>query len=319
MLLDAFFSYSSPEREVRKDSAVPLIFMKRVSYDGRRKGNLMFQGFGVIESVELITQYDSKLKNSYFTNYVYNMCVFSMKEEGEMFDWSWINRRRNPALSNEEADINAPKAWKRWVNEGATGLYKVRRNVSTLKIITEMEQRPVPGSKEEKLLIQIYDYYKNKRHTFEMLAMRVAQEVFAEAGASFTPGWITQKSGDRGIDFVARLDFSSNMSALKVVVLGQAKCEKLTVPTNGVHIARTVARLKRGWFGVYVTTSFFSRSVQLEVLDDQYPIMLICGKKLAEVVGKILFKRGIPLDVFLKELDQVYRSENHRAEDILTL
>lgn len=319
LLLDAFFSYSSPEREVRKDSAVPLIFMKRVSYDGRRKGNLMFQGFGVIESVELITQYDSKLKNSYFTNYVYNMCVFSMKEEGEMFDWSWINRRRNPALSNEEADINAPKAWKRWVNEGATGLYKVRRNVSTLKIITEMEQRPVPGSKEEKLLIQIYDYYKNKRHTFEMLAMRVAQEVFAEAGASFTPGWITQKSGDRGIDFVARLDFSSNMSALKVVVLGQAKCEKLTVPTNGVHIARTVARLKRGWFGVYVTTSFFSRSVQLEVLDDQYPIMLICGKKLAEVVGKILFKRGIPLDVFLKELDQVYRSENHRAEDILTL
>lgn len=107
------------------------------------------------------------------------------------------------------------------------------------------------------------------------------------------------------------------MSALKIVILGQAKCEKPNTPTNGVHIARTVARLKRGWFGVYVTTSYFSKSVQVEVLDDQYPIMLICGKKLAETVGKILFKRGISLNVFLEELNQTYCSENHRTEDIL--
>ena len=148
--------------------------------------------------------------------------------------------------------------------------------------------------------------------------MRVTQEIFEEAGTAFIPGWITQKSGDRGIDFVARLDFSSHMSALKIVILGQAKCEKPNVPTNGVHIARTVARLKRGWFGVYVTTSFFSKSVQLEVMDDQYPIMLICGKKLAETVGKILFKRGISLEDFLEELDQTYCSENRRPDDILS-
>ena len=319
LLLNAFFSYTSPNQKVRKNSAIPLIFLKRVNYDGRRKGNLMFQGFGIIESVELITQYDSKLKSPYFTNYVYNMCVFSMKEEGEIFDWSWINDRRNPALSNEEADARAPSAWKKWVKEGQTGLHKVRRNISVLKIIPEGEQRPVSGSKEEQLLLQIYNYYKNKRHIFELLAMRVAQEVFEEAGAAFIPGWITQKSGDRGIDFVARLDFSSHMSALKIVILGQAKCEKPNNPTNGVHIARTVARLKRGWFGVYVTTSYFSKSVQVEVLDDQYPIMLICGKKLAETVGKILFKRGISLETFLEELNQTYCSENHRTEDILGL
>ena len=317
LLLKAFFSYSSPNQDVRKNSAIPLIFLKRVSYDGRQKGNLMFQGFGVIESVELITQYDSKLKSPYFTNYMYNMCVFSMKEEGEIFDWSWINDRRNADLSNEEADAKAPSAWKKWIKEGQTALHKIRRNISVLKIIPEAEQRPVPGSKEEQLLLQIYDYYKNKSHVFELLAMRVAQEVFEESGAIFIPGWITQKSGDRGIDFVARLDFSSHMSALKIVILGQAKCEKLNTPTNGVHIARTVARLKRGWFGVYVTTSYFSKSVQVEVLDDQYPIMLICGKKLAETVGKILFKRGISLDVFLEELNQTYYSENHWTEDIL--
>ena len=278
----------------------------------------MFQGFGVIESIELITQYDPKLENPYFSNYVYNMCVFSMSDEGESFSWDWINARRDPTKSTVEADKLAPKAWKRWIKEGATGLYKVRRNVSVGKVIPESEQRPVPGSKEEIILKEIYSFYQNKRHVFELLALRVTQEIFEESGIAFTPGWITKRSGDGGVDFVARLDISSHISALKVIVLGQAKCEKLSKPTGGMHIARTVARLKRGWFGVYVTTSYFSPNVQLEVMDDQYPIMLICGKKLAETVGKILFKKGITLDAFLNEVSTEYQSENRRAEDIIS-
>ena len=110
--------------------------------------------------------------------------------------------------------------------------------------------------------------------------MRVAQEVFESNGIHFHPGWITPKAGDRGIDFVARLDIGTQISALKIIVLGQAKCEDPSKPTNGVHIARTVARLKRGWFGVFVTTSYYSKNVQLEIQDDQYPIMLINGKTL---------------------------------------
>lgn len=317
LLLKTFYMHSSPDEDVRRLSGVPLIFFKRVEYDGRKKGNLLFQGFGVIESVELITQFDPKLKSPYFTNYVYNMSVFSLAEENEEFSWEWINARRNPNLSTAEADKLAPASWKKWIKEGATGLYKVRRNISTSKIIPDHEQRPVAGSREEKTLSEIYEYYQDKRHVFELLALRVTQEIFEESGAAFSPGWITQKSGDRGIDFVARLDISSQMSAMKIIILGQAKCEKPDRPTNGVHIARTVARLKRGWFGVYVTTSYFSRNVQLEVLDDQYPIMLVCGKKLAETVEKILFKKGISLPEFLASLDEDYHSENRRPEDIL--
>ena len=318
LLLKTFFAHSSPDENIRQTQGVPLIFLKRVEHNGRKKGNLMFQGFGIIESVELITQYDPKLEDPYFSNYVFNMCVFSLADEGEAFNWEWINARRNPNLTAKEADVFAPKAWKRWIKEGVTGLYKVRRNISVGKTISESEQRVVPGSKEETILNQIYSYYQDKRHVFELLALRVTQEIFEESGVTFVPGWITQKSGDRGIDFVARLDISSQMSALKIVVLGQAKCEKPNKPTNGVHIARTVARLKRGWFGVYVTTSYFSRNVQLEVMDDQYPIMLICGKKLAETVGKIIFKKGISLHEFLEELNREYQSENRHTEDVLT-
>lgn len=279
---------------------------------------MLFQGFGVIQSVELVTQFDPKLSTKYFTNYVFDMCVFSLKEENEKFSWEWINARRNPYLSNKEVYDLAPKEWKTWVKNGATGLYKVRRNISTSKIISNVEQVPEKGSKEEKILKRIYDYYSDNKHIFELLAMRVTQEIFEESGVKFYPGWITNKSGDRGIDFVARMDVSSQMSSLKIAILGQAKCEKMNKPTNGVHIARTVARLKRGWFGVYVTTSYFSNNVQLEVIDDQYPIMLVCGKKVAETVQKILLKKGINLDTFLQELDMEYHTENRRTEEILS-
>ena len=317
LLLDAFLRYSSPNMQERLNYGIPLIFLKRVEYDGRKKGNLMFQGFGIIESVSLITQFNPKLKVPYFSNYVFDMCVFSMNKENENFSWDWINARRNPKLSNEETNKLAPASWRQWVKEGSTSLYKVRRNISVPKIIPEYEQKPLKGSKEEEILKTIYNYYQNKQHIFELLALRVTQEIFEEEGTSFKPGWVTSKSGDRGIDFVGRVDISSQMAALKIVVLGQAKCEALIKPTNGLHIARTVARLKRGWFGVYVTTSYFSANVQLEVLDDQYPIMLVCGKKLAETVSKILYKKGISLNEFLEQLDLDYTTETRRVEEIL--
>ena len=47
---------------------------------------------------------------------------------------------------------------------------------------------------------------------------------------------------DNGIDFVGRLDVGDGREVAKLVVLGQAKCERTDAPTNGVHLARTVAR-----------------------------------------------------------------------------
>ena len=71
---------------------------------------------------------------------------------------------------------------------------------------------------------------------------------------TYRSGWITKGSGDSGIDFIGRMDIGLGFGAAKVIVLGQAKCESLNTPTSGTHIARTFAKLKRGWLRVYVTT-----------------------------------------------------------------
>jgi hypothetical protein len=109
---------------------------------------------------------------------------------------------------------------------------------------------------------------------------------------------------------------------VKLVVLGQAKCERPDVPTGGNHIARTVARLRRGWLGVYVTTGFFSEAVQREVIEDQYPIMLIDGQRLAAEVAAIIHDRGESEPrAFLDEIDKTYGSSvaKRSPDEILLL
>jgi hypothetical protein len=78
------------------------------------------------------------------------------------------------------------------------------------------------------------------------------------------------------------------LARLQIIMLGQAKCEKLTGHVNGKDIARLVARLKRGWVGAFVTTQTFSEPLQKEILDDNYPLLLINGLKVAEIVQKEL-------------------------------
>ena len=102
--------------------------------------------------------------------------------------------------------------------------------------------------------------------------------------------------------------------------MGQAKCEKPTSPTNGVHLARTVARLRRGWIGVYVTTSYFSEASQAEVIEDQYPLLLVHGLRLARELRELMLESGFSgMKNYLEYIDSLHDGwlQQRRAEEIL--
>ena len=163
-------------------------------------------------------------------------------------------------------------------------------------------------------------HYSSNKHGFELLASKVVANHLSGNGADYLEGWITKGSGDGGIDFVGRLIVGSGLSGVKVVVLGQAKCESLTRPTSGVHIARTVARLKRGWIGAYVTTSFFSEALQKEILEDQYPLLKVDGLTLAREVLRLVESSGkSSLEKYLDDLDSEFKRavSDRTPEDIL--
>ena len=317
LLRDQFQFHTSPDPSERA-KAIPVLFFERGEVDGRKYGNVRFQGLGIIQRVELVTQFQKDI--GYFTNYVFEFAILSLSTENEDFDWDWISARRDPALSVGEAEKLAPKAWKDWQKQGQLVLERHRRRVSMFDLKTKGEQLPEPGSRADRALTTIYKYYDGKKHRFELLASRVVQGLISNSGGHYQEGWITRGSGDGGVDFVGRVDLGTGFSKVKILVLGQAKCEKPTSGTSGRDLARTVARLKRGWVGAYVTTSFFTEMSQIEIFEDQYPLLTVNGLALAEEALRLQIESGFAtLEEFLVSLEAEYSSMvmNRRPEEIL--
>lgn len=306
LLINEFHKHQSPDPQERSQ-ATPLFFFKRVKVEGNVKGYVQFQGFGLIERAELKTQIDVKT-DKIFTNYQFQFLVMSLAKENEELNWNWINDRRNSDLDHGNTLSSAPESWLTWLSDGEKVKERIRRKASRILVVKTHLQRPAVGSNEEKILTQVYKFYEGRKHRFEALAAKVAENILRKSvGDNFLIGWLTPSTADGGADFIGRLDIGEGLSTAKMVVLGQAKCEKLDAPTGGNHIARTVARLKRGWLGIYVTTSYFSESVQREVIDDKYPIMLINGKKVAQEVFEMMIRDGYQtVNDLLIEVDSAY-------------
>lgn len=320
VLLEELARHTSGDPDVRA-TASPLVFFERVPVEGRAYGNLKFQGYGVIEKAELVTQFNPGL--GYFTNYVFSFAVLSLSDEDEVLNWDWINDRRSPDSDNRGILEKAPVSWRQWVRGGNQKLESFRRRAALAKVESVSSQRPAPGSREEKCLTEIYKFYSaNGRHRFELLASRVVMSHINSYGGGYTEGWVTRGSGDGGVDFVGKVRLGSGFAAVDVVVLGQAKCEALDKPTNGVSLARTIARLKRGWIGAYVTTSYFSKQSQLEVIEDAYPLVKVSGLTLATETLKLVESGGFR-DVlgYLETLELEYPEmiRNRRPDEILDI
>lgn len=307
-MLDAFIKHSGSKED--RLAAPPILIFEGTSYEKRVKGQLIFHGVGIITRAELVVQRDPSSSTN-FANYVYDIAIFDLTSEHEKLDWAWINARRNPELNLQNSLKLAPLAWQKWVEKGPAAIPRLRRNVITRNVVKEEFQKPVPFSEDSNILNFIYDHYQHRKLEFESLAEFVTQQVFSKQGISYTTGWITQGSGDGGFDFVSAVDLDpvGAIRSSRQVVLEQAKCEKLTAPTNGNDIARLAARLRRGWIGMYVTTSYFSVPVQREVLIDRYPIVLIDGGRIASVVRNFLFENNISLNELLDQLSSEYKNK----------
>jgi len=288
LLLEAARLHRGTTRQERL-SAPPLLLFRSVTVhrEGRAivKGHVEFCGAALIERLEHIVQRDPETGRS-FPNIALDLAVVS-GDERDGIDLRWIDDRRDPALTAEQALRHAPASWKRWVQQGAVAIPGIRRRVLASTVKSAKEQQPDPGSPEEEVLHQLYRFYDDRKHAFELLASRVAAAVMRESGARYKEGWLSRSSGDGGVDFIGRIDMGSLAASTPVVVLGQAKCIKPSSSVSPEQIARVVARLRRGWIGVYVTTGSFSKQAQIEIIDDQYPVVLISGGTLAAAVRRM--------------------------------
>ena len=283
--------------------APPMLLFERTRDQG--KSYRKFAGYGIPRELRIQSQRSS---HGTFTNLAIELVLFSLTAEGEEFDWHWIDQRRDSSVTSDIALESAPAAWQEWARRGHEALETSRRRVYGATIRKPKEQRQVASEAEKSLIEKIYEYYRPQWHAFEGLASWVASRVL---GSNCSRGWVTPRI-DGGIDFVSRLDIGSGFSKTTVVVLGQAKCIKPARSVRGVDLARTVARLKRGWIGVVVTTGSFSVKAQEEVLSDQYPLVLIDGVRLAQEVRSAMINEGLELQEML-DRETAWYTQNERA------
>jgi len=298
--------------------ACPIIAFENIRVGSSVKGYKKFLGFGLISRVDRIIEFDRR-SDSYFPNYVFDISILDMSEENDAFDWKWISDRRDENLIAKETLVLAPKSWKKWVKGGAQLSVGLQRKIYKPFIVPAAQQKKIDRS-QKALLNKIYHYYDNKKHSFEFLAAYVTEKIIALDGSNFRLGWITSKAADGGIDFVGKIGIGKNISSVDIIVLGQAKCIKTKSSVRPIDLARTVARLQRGWIGSFVTTGVFSDQAQKEVYNDKYPLMLINGSLVANIVASSMHLEKISnVENFLQQIDNIYSDKvmNRRAEEII--
>ncbi|REF96912.1 restriction endonuclease [Asanoa ferruginea] len=321
-LLQAWEQHAA-STEAERRLAPPLLLYRSITVEqgGRSiaKGHVEFCGVAVIERLEYVIQRDSSSGTS-FPNIVLDLAILDLADKGDAVDLRWIDDRRDSALTAEEAMRHAPGSWRRWVAQGRGAIPQVRRRVVSSRVRSSDEQLPIVGSTEEAILEKLYRHFDGRKHAFELLAARIAGRILGGSGAVYHAGWLTRSGGDGGVDFVGRLDVGSTASNTPLIVLGQAKCVQPRSSIGADQVARVVARLRRGWLGVYVTTGVFSKQAQIEIIDDAYPLVLVNGRELVEqVVQLAAVGHGSDIDALLEQITSEYEGAvtHRRPEEIL--
>lgn len=112
---------------------------------------------------------------------------------------------------------------------------------------------------------------------------------------------VTPAVRDGGRDVLAdyRVGHQGHSIALNAYI--EAKRWNPAASVGVKPVMRLISRLKHRDFGVFVTTSFFDKQVQQELIDDRHPVILVAGGDIA----RILISREIEGESLARWISQV--------------
>ena len=222
------------------------------------RGLIKFNGLCILNKLD-ITWFDDD--NSAVQNYLAKLIILDC----EKVSIEWLHSRVKCSVEDKiDSHKDCPKSW----NEYKKGRKKPI-DIWAKKIRKDTEQLPATESSDSKILGNLC---KLEPYDFEKIIVALFQEL-TEITHHISG---TSSTRDGGFDFFGKFILPRPVR-YEIKFRGEVKRYSRKTGVDPKSVSRLVARLSRGEYGIFVTTSYFTKQAQKEVLSDNYPIHLISG------------------------------------------
>ncbi|NOD62037.1 MULTISPECIES: restriction endonuclease [unclassified Ruegeria] len=216
----------------------------------------------------------------------------------------WL-RQRVIAYDVRKVDRNlAPEVWRKAMKGKIE-----RRQVWSSKVRSKQQQVPASGSDDEKILNEVAALTPAEFEAFTVALIDKLPDIVPGLEHRVTR---TRRTGDHGIDFFGMFKMPYPID-YEIEFLGEAKRYKTAIAPD--QVSRLVARLGRGQFGLYFTTSWYSEQTQKEIEADRYPVRLFSGQDIVNILRAGDCVAGGRLRADWKEL-ALAEVEGHSADGL---
>lgn len=237
-----------------------------------RTGEVRFNGLCVLEHLELTWFEDESGRP--VRNYRAHLTILDQ----ETVDVAWLHRRAQSGKSDSLAH-DGPDAWRRY----QAGFVE-RLKIWAPSVRSTEAQLPPSGSREASVLQELVQMHPTEFEAAVVSIFRAQEDVRHTITR-------TRPTADGGFDFYGSFLLPPPLG-YEINFLGEAKRFSAKSAVQPKHVSRLVARLGRGQYGLFVTTSYFTRQTQEEVLRDGYPTSLISGADLVAMMRELRLLKG---------------------------
>jgi hypothetical protein len=252
--------------ENNRELVPPILHFSKI-----RTGWLKFNGLCVIDALELTWFEDEEGRP--VKNYRAHLTILDQEE----VSLNWLHRRATLS-STDGLSTGSPNVWRRYLAGFADPL-----RVWAPRVRSQDAQLPLPGSNDAAVLDQLAAMDPTR---FEAAVVSLFRELDIRHEITRT-----RQTRDGGFDFFGSFLLPPPLD-YEISFLGEAKKFGTGHAVDPRHVSRLVARLGRGQYGLFVTTSFYTRQAQEEVYADGYPTRLISGGELVRMMRELRIARG---------------------------
>ncbi|MEU7936645.1 restriction endonuclease [Microbispora bryophytorum] len=268
VLLRDCFAWSHGQERAK---VPPFFLFEKVASSGRNvrfRGLLAPGGVALTSDDELQAIWRSTLGKR-FQNYRSYFTVL----DAPKISRAWIT----DLVAENPLSANCPAAWRQWVEARS---YLPLLAPPTIIVRSTAQQQPDAVGKS--IVSVIHQHFSPRPHDFEACAVELWRMMAPATGKCD----VTRHSRDGGRDAVGEYMLGPESDRVAVEFALEAKCYAADNSVGVRDVARLISRIRHRQFGVFVTTSFFNKQVYEEVRKDGHPIVMICGRDIADVLRR---------------------------------